>query len=489
MITINTIIKKWTLLPLLAAIVFFLFCFIGSVRGSQIKEIGIVRVPSLKVQSEPGKHGSLQKTLKKGTEFLIINQRPGWLQILHEGEVGFIPDRSDLVKIIHRKRVNPTGDSISDIRDPADQLKTYKKKADALSSEIQKGKTEVEKFARKESKIINHLNSVEQKLNKYRKRATTLQTEIETLDKSIDLTSKKYTALKKNIEINEDYVAKRLVALYKMNWLGRVQLMASADSMVDFLQRKVALERILDSDERIRTNLLSEQKMLNKLLTALESHKSEKDARIKEHKKQIKLMSQERKTREILLADIRSQKALELAAIESLGQSAKELDNKIGSLRKILDTGSQGKKISQLPFSTQKGLLIMPVRGRIVSLFGPYRNPKFNVENFRSGIGIQTEMGEPVKAVFGGRILYSSWFKGYGNMIIIDHGDNFYTVYAHLDETFKLKDETVEPGEVIATAGDTGSLVGPNLHFEVRHHGKPLDPIIWLTRDRDKVSG
>ena len=486
MSTITTIIKKWTLL---AGIVFFLFFFIGDVIGSQIKEIGIVRVARLKVQSEPGKHGLLQKTLKKGTEFLIISQRPGWLQILHEGEVGFIPDRSDLVQIIHRKRANPTGDSISDTRDPATQLKAFKKKAGNLSREIQKGKTEVEKIARKESKVINHLNNVELKLNTYRKRAAAIQTEIEALEKFIAATSEKCTVFKNNIEINENYVARRLVALYKMNRLGRVQLMASAETMYDFLQRKVALERILASDERIQTTLLGEQTKLNKLLTDLESHKSEKDARIKEHKKQIKLMSQERKTRSNLLADIRSQKALELAAIESLGQSAKELDQKIESLRKILNESTPGEKFSQLPFSTQKGLLIMPVRGRIVSLFGSYRNRKFNVENFRSGIGIQTEKGEPVKAVFGGRILYSNWFKGYGNMIIVDHGDNFYTVYAHLDETFKFKDEIVETGEVIATAGDTGSLVGPNLHFEVRHHGKPLDPIKWLTRNRDNVSG
>jgi len=484
-----TITKKWPLLPLLGGIVFFLFFFIGGVIGSQTKEIGIVLADSIKVQSEPGNLGLLQKTLKKGTEFLIISQRPGWLQILHEGEVGFIPDRSDLVKILHRKMSNPSGDSTTDTRDPATQLKTFEKKADDLSREIQKGKTEVEKIARKESEVIHHLNNVELKLDTYRKRAAAIQTEIKALEKSIATTSKKCATLKKNMAINENYVAKRLVALYKMNWLGRVQLMASAETMYDFLQRKVALERILASDERIWMNLLNEQTTLNNLLTDLESQKTEKDARIEEHNKQIKLISQERKTRANLLADIRSQKALELAAIESLGQSAKELDQKIESLHKILEAGTPEKKFSQPPFSTQKGLLIMPVRGKIVHLFGPYRNRKFNVENFRSGIGIQTEKGEPVKAVFGGRILYSDWFKGYGNMIIIDHGDNFYTVYAHLDETFKIKDDIVETGEVIATAGDTGSLDGPNLHFEVRQHGKPLDPLKWLTQDRDNVSG
>ena len=483
------IIKKWTFLPLLGGFVFFLFFFVGGEIGSQVKEIGIVRAARLKVQSEPGKHGLLQKTLKKGTEFLIISQRPGWLQILHEGEVGFIPDRSDLVKIIHRKRDNPARDNNSDIQDPATQLKAFKKKADNLNREIQKGKTEVEKIARKENQVIKHLNNAELKLNTYRNRAAAIQIEIKGLEKSIATTSEKYTMLKNSIEMNEDYVARRLVALYKMDRLGRIQLLASAETMYDLLQRKVALERILTSDERIQANLLDKQTKLNILLTDLESHKSEKDARIKEHKKQIKLISQERKTRARLLADIRSQKALELAAIESLGQSAKALDQKIDSLGKIIDAGTPRGKISQPPFSTQKGLLIMPVRGRIVSLFGSYRNRKFNVKNFRSGIGIQTEKGEPVKAVFGGRILYSNWFRGYGNMVIIDHNDNFYTVYAHLDEMFKFKDEIVETGEVIATAGDTASLVGPNLHFEVRHHGKSLDPIKWLTQDRNNVSG
>ena len=67
-------------------------------------------------------------------------------------------------------------------------------------------------------------------------------------------------------------------------------------------------------------------------------------------------------------------------------------------------------------------------------------------------------------------------------MIIIDHGKNYYTVYAHLEETFKSKGDEVEAGEVIATVGDTGSLEGARLYFEVRHHGKPVDPLAWLKK-------
>ena len=125
-------------------------------------------------------------------------------------------------------------------------------------------------------------------------------------------------------------------------------------------------------------------------------------------------------------------------------------------------------------------MLSFPVKGKIIQLFGPYRNPQFNVMNFRGGIDIQADRGDPIQAVHRGRVLYADWFTGYGNMMIIDHGDAYYTVYAHAEALFKKKGAAVEAGEVIATVGDTGSLEGAVLHFEIRHHGKPIDPLGWL---------
>ena len=163
-----------------------------------------------------------------------------------------------------------------------------------------------------------------------------------------------------------------------------------------------------------------------------------------------------------------------------LKNSAKELDNKIRSIRKQPVTPSNSENRAEKPIAAFKGLLKMPVKGKIAFLFGPFKNPKFNVTNFRSGIGIRVKKGEPVRAVFRGTVVFSSWFKGYGNMIIIDHGTNYHTVYAHLEEVFKTTGDLVEAGEVIATVGDTGLISEITLHFEIRHHGKPLDPLHWL---------
>jgi septal ring factor EnvC (AmiA/AmiB activator) len=218
------------------------------------------------------------------------------------------------------------------------------------------------------------------------------------------------------------------------------------------------------------------------MLTSLEAHKVLKSARAAEYQKQTGLMSQERSTRTRLLEDIRKQRALELAAIDALTQAAGELEHKIKFLATEKTEVGPDKNASQFSFSAHKGLLIMPVNGKIINLFGPYKNPKYNINNFRSGIDIKAEHGEPIRSVFKGKVIYSNWFKGYGNMIIIDHGNSYYTVYAHMEETFKSKGDPVDAGEVIATVGDTGSMTGAKLYFEVRHHGKPVNPLKWLKK-------
>jgi septal ring factor EnvC (AmiA/AmiB activator) len=140
-------------------------------------------------------------------------------------------------------------------------------------------------------------------------------------------------------------------------------------------------------------------------------------------------------------------------------------------------------------FIKLKGLLNLPVNGKIISSYGHYRDAEFDVMNFRSGVLIRADRGEPIHAVANGTTLFADWFKGYGNMLIIDHGDHYYTVYAHLEALFKARGDSVDADEVIATVGETATPAGAGLHFEVRHYGKPEDPLAWLrTTDTDRAA-
>jgi septal ring factor EnvC (AmiA/AmiB activator) len=214
----------------------------------------------------------------------------------------------------------------------------------------------------------------------------------------------------------------------------------------------------------------------------LNAKKREKITLDKQYKQQIQSISKKKDRRKKLLAAIQNKRSLELAALESLKRAAVALDQTVISLSKQKRTAHVAKKPLQNDFITLKGSLKMPVKGTITARFGAYGNTKFNIKGFRSGIRIRADMGEPIRAVFGGKIIYSNWFKGYGNMIIIDHGESYYTVYAHAEDLFKTKGDSVDMEEVIATVGDTGSMSGPRLYFEVRHHGKPLDPMKWIKK-------
>ena len=460
----------------------FLFFGVMEIRGADRHTIGVVTAAQVAVRSKPDNRSSLQRRLKRGTEIEIIERRGGWLKISYNDKVGFIRDQSASVKVVPGRRTQTSKESSNLPGDRQRQIDALDQRKKQIHRQIEKGRQDVASISRRESDIIQQLNQVELALNTSKKRAADLKKEIHKLGHMIEETSTASEKLRKRIHVNEKYVSKRLVALYKLNRLGHFHLLASAESMNEFIQRKAAFDRILTYDEKTRRDLLKNQVELKNMHKRLDAHKALKSAHAAEHQKQTRLMSLEQSRRTRLLADIRKQKSLELAAIDALNRAAKDLERKITSMSTAkIETGPD-KNTSQLSFSAHKGLLIMPVNGKIINLYGRYKNPKYNITNFRSGIDIKADQGEPIRSVFKGKIIYSEWFKGYGNMIIIDHGNSYYTVYAHLEETFKAKGDTVDSGEVIATVGDTGSITGAKLYFEVRHHGKPMNPLKWLKK-------
>ena len=125
----------------------------------------------------------------------------------------------------------------------------------------------------------------------------------------------------------------------------------------------------------------------------------------------------------------------------------------------------------------------MPYKGRIISKFGRRVHPELQTSTFQKGIEISCPSGSDIVAVYDGRVVYAGWFKGYGNTMIIDHGENYFSLIAHASKLYKQVGDIITEKEVIALSGDTGSLKGALLYFEIRHHGKPQDPLLWFKRD------
>ncbi|MBF0227355.1 MAG: peptidoglycan DD-metalloendopeptidase family protein [Desulfobacterales bacterium] len=347
-----------------------------------------------------------------------------------------------------------------------------------IQKQIDEKKAKINEIDKAEIAIIRELEEIDFFLNRATQKLSLIKSELVSINEKTNKTQVEYEKILYKINSQKDYISKRIVAIYKLGLLGEMATVASSRSIGDFLFNSRSLEYIVYYDLSALETYGHYLKELKSTQVMLEIQKNEKSALENDYRDQIETISIERLKRNSLLSDIRTKKSLLIAAIESLKKASSELDKKVSSLPNI-DSAFPNKG-DKKNFSSHKGLLNMPIKGKIVSVFGSHINTEFNIETFRSGIDIKAERGDPVKAVFEGNILFANWFKGYGNMMIIDHGDNYYSVYAHAEELFKKTGDFVEADEVIANVGDFGSFGDATLYFEIRHHGKPLDPIKWL---------
>ncbi|MEE4608905.1 MAG: peptidoglycan DD-metalloendopeptidase family protein [Desulfobacteraceae bacterium] len=442
----------------------------ASAAGAETGEWAVVEATGLKLREAPTVESRVLGVLPEQTRVPVIGQSPGWVKVVVDGTVGYLSEGH-----VRRLPDKPEAPGPSE-----DRMQTLQRQARDIDRQITQRKAEVAQISRQEQAVITDLDAVEQQLGQTRAALAKLRSEQDALRSAIDETDRAVARLEAETRQVSDMAARRLAALYKLNWLGRVQILAAAGTIHDFVIREKALKRILAADEAVLERFHQQRRKLEDLLADQARQHQRMASLAAELKDRLQAFDAEQARRNDLLARIRHRKALAQAAVEGLKQAAARLDETMHRLNAPPAENAAEPVFGDTPFHARKGLLKMPVSGKIIHFFGPYLNRRFNVTNVRGGIDIQAEKGAQIRAVHGGRVLYADWFKGYGNLMIIDHGDAYYTVYAHMEEMLKPKGAAVKDGDVIATVGDTGSLEGPMLYFEVRHHGKPVDPTRWL---------
>lgn len=269
----------------------------------------------------------------------------------------------------------------------------------------------------------------------------------------------------------------RLLARARMGRAGLLQILLESRSLADLVKRRWLMSRILSRDvallaearaafaerERARAERQVEAERIRELALEVEDRREQAEAR--------------REERETLLAALRSAKAFHERAAQEVEGQARRLAQFVATLpppRAGL-SGPGG-------FARLKGRLPQPAPGPITVAFGRVVNPRFNTVTVQNGLDLGARAGAPVRAVAPGRVAHAGWFKGYGNLVIVDHGDGYHTLVAHLASMSTAMGEEVGAGAVLGTVGDSGSLKGPYLYFELRERGRPVDPRPWLAR-------
>jgi len=269
----------------------------------------------------------------------------------------------------------------------------------------------------------------------------------------------------------------RAVALYKAGSAGPVRLLFAADGLRDLLSRLSTLKLLLGHD----ADLLERHRIESAALTEAEARarealagRDEALAKLRERSDQLK---RERAVKRELVARLHGDRASERAALVELETAARALEETLSSLRQAATRRPEPGRPS---FASLRARLAPPVEAPIAAAFGRVVDAEFKTETFRSGVEFDAPLGAAVEAVAAGQVRFAGWFRGYGKLVILDHGDEYFTVSGHLADIRVEVGDEVEARGVIGTVGDTGSLSGPRLYFEVRHGREPEDPRKWL---------
>ena len=353
----------------------------------------------------------------------------------------------------------------------------------SVRESLSKAEESLVKIKADEASVIQGLEQLNVRLNQSLARGRRLRSAIERLEDKIRTLNADRDTLAQEMQGLKSHAMHRLVAYYKLGQLGVAPVLFSADSFFDLCQRRNDLQRILTCDASLWDKYQVQQERLASLSETLTAQQANQDSLLLKYQEQAQSIAQERGSRAKLLASIQADKRSTQAAIVSLRQTAKELDETIRSLERTPQLPTARSRPQSGGFVALKGALPLPVQGEVVVPFG-YRRDQgaYNVTSFHSGVNIMADLGAPVRALCDGQVIYASWFKGYGNMMIIDHGEHYYTLSAQLEQLLKARGDMVQTGEVVGTVGDTATLSGPGLYFEIRHYGKPLDPVSWFKK-------
>jgi septal ring factor EnvC (AmiA/AmiB activator) len=197
---------------------------------------------------------------------------------------------------------------------------------------------------------------------------------------------------------------------------------------------------------------------------------NEKKVREKE-----RTLAEKKREKEQVLAYARKEKSSHEKMLRELKEASKKL-------LEIIRESEKADAYSGKGFPGLKGRLPWPVEGKVALNYGFQRDPQFHTPLFRNGIFIQAGADLFAKAVHSGKIVFAEWFKGYGQLMIVNHGDGYHTLYGSLAEIFSKVGDIIKKGQVIGRVGNSGIMNEPGLYFELRYRGKPLDPLQWLVK-------
>jgi septal ring factor EnvC (AmiA/AmiB activator) len=358
---------------------------------------------------------------------------------------------------------------------PAD---AERERLESVRREIARLQAALDAASREEKSLLGDLHGLELELELHRRQVQLLESEMGGCREAIARETLQSGQLRGRLGRERELLARRVRALYVSGPLRLERAVLTARDPGEAAEAYRLTDHLVRSDGRriegIRTDLAD----LQESLEALEREKSRLAFLRSQEITRRRELEGARDNRARLLGGIRQQTEERRAALAEMVATERDLQR----LVQALASGGVVRPEWKVGFERFRGLLPWPGAGKVLVPFGAQKSSRFDTKVPHPGIDLAIAVGDPIRAVFDGTVAFSDWFKGFGNLLILDHGGGFMTVYAHASERLVSQGSEVVGGQIVARGGDSGSLDGPKLYFEIWRDGKPEDPLVWLTR-------
>ncbi len=353
-------------------------------------------------------------------------------------------------------------------------LKDEQAELKILRRKIAQQENAISKVGKKESAVLKNLRKIGSQLKLKKRELEIYKWNFKNNQKKIFSLEPRLKKAEQKIKSHEKILGLRLRSIYKERPMFPLRVAFSSNNVTDLMQRLKYMDLIVQQDSQ----------MLQDYLTKLEQIKQDKSSLYTVRAKLVSLkkntvskkreIEKTKKEKSVYLKKIKRKKNLSVKVKKELLAASNNLNSLIDKLLMKLVSGEG------LDISDKKGRLKLPLKGRILNKFGRKRVKEYESYIVYNGINVRARRGTPVQAVFDGKVLYTGELEGYGNLVIVGHGKEYHSLYGHLDSIKVAANKVVKTGEVIALSGDSGSLEGETLYFELRKNGKPIEPVRWF---------
>lgn len=325
----------------------------------------------------------------------------------------------------------------------------------------------------KEKVAIHKLTEIQSKLYQTQRKLRENKSKLSLTQNDLSQTEEKLLGIKSNYSILRVEAENRIRQIYQGQRLRILEVLLKTPSLTDFLDTLYYQKLLIAQDKDLLENINKQSQEILDYKERLAEQKIKIANVVGEIERQKSQIAREHNVQSVLVKKLRTERGTFEQAERQLERESQQL---IADINRLV--GGESKSGGYTMPGT--GVFAYPLRGRLTSPFGMRRHPMFHVVSFHSGVDLAAPLNTPIKASDSGKVIFTGWYGGYGKVVIVDHGKDFSTLYAHLNSTATSVGRTVSQGDVIGYEGRTGYSTGPHLHFEVRKSGRPQNPMKYL---------